>query len=430
MSIQNIFAVGDTVSPSKLNENFNELDVNLYNIMGDQINPNAGIPATAVEGTLAASANLEDDINALNGQLNAFAGQQIGGYNPWLEMLPVIGTTPISVSGTTDLKATIAADGQIKMLGHNFTTNAVTALGTDGKAAGVAMDAEAVYALRLTAGAPPAGEAAHVQEAGLDTLAAHFELVKLTDSRFIRDVVSSVTSTTVFTFNNASIQGARIRFLSGSLVNADFTVPWSSSSTVYLAAAIGGSPAVGDKVLINLDTVALRAAETPGTLGGASSPSSALIAIIPTLATATAPPVILQQNRGGTYDYGRNLTAETDWSAEIAADGGEHTLPWTRPVDGARLKAITGWIALANSATPTRVAMRPLSSGAPIDGTVAYINGQVVEYFRESGLELRLMNDGVGVTSHWERWVTAAPGHAGTVFYDRLKLKLFAEYLP
>jgi hypothetical protein len=431
MTVKNVFAAGDAVSPSKINENFAELDANLYNIMGGQINPNAGIPATAVDGTLTTSANLEDDINTLNGRLSAFAGQQLGGYNPWMEMLPVIGATPISATGTTDLKVTIAAGGTIKMLGHNFVTKAVTALGTDGKANGVAMDAESAYALRLTSGAPPTGESAHVQEGGVDTLAVHFELVKLTASRFIRDTVSSVTSSTVFTFNNASLQGARIRFLNGTLANTEFTAPWTSGSTVYLAASVGGSPAVGDKVLVNLDSLSVRNAETPGTGAGASSPTSAFIAIVATMASGVAPAIILQQNRGGTYNYGRSLIAETDWSADISADGAEHTLTWTKPVDGARLKSISGWIALADSATPTRVAMRPLSSGSPADGTASYVNGQVVEYWRESGLELRILGDGVGITSHFETWPNAnAPAAAPFSWYSHMKVKIFAEYMP
>jgi hypothetical protein len=431
MTVKNVFAAGDAVSPSKINENFSEIDANLYNIMGDQINPNAGIPATAVDGTLATSSNLQDDINTLNGQLSAFAGQQLGGYNPWNEMLPVIGATPITATGTTDLKVTIAAGGTIKMLGHNFVTKGITALGTDGKANGVAMDPESVYALRLTSGAPPAGEAAHVQEGGVDTLAAHFELVKLTSSRFIRDTVSSVTSSTVFTFNNASLQGARVRFLNGTLANAEFTVPWTSGSTVYLAASVGGSPAVGDKVLVNLDSLSIRNAETPGTGAGASSPASALIAIVATMASGVAPAIILQQNPGGTYNYGRSLIAETDWSADISADGAEHTLNWTRPVNGARLKSISGWIALADSATPTRVAMRPLCSGSPVDGTVVYVNGMVQEYFRMSGLELRILGDGVGITSHFETWPNAnAPSVAPFSSYTHMKVKIYAEYMP
>jgi hypothetical protein len=431
MTVKNVFAAGDAVSPSKINENFSEIDANLYNIMGDQINPNAGIPATAVDGTLTTSANLEDDINTLNSQLAAFAGQQLGGYNPWMEMLPVIGATPISATGTTDLKVTIAAGGTIKMLGHNFVTKGVTALGTDGKANGVAMDAESVYALRLTSGAPPTGESAHVQEGGVDTLAVHFELVKLTASRFIRDTVSSVTSSTVFTFNNANLQGARIRFLNGTLANTEFTVPWTSGSTVYLAASVGGSPAVGDKVLVNLDSLSIRNAETPGTLAGASSPTSAFIAVVATMASAVAPAIILQQNRGGTYNYGRSLIAETDWSAEFTTDGAEHTLTWTKPVDGARLKSISGWIALAYSATPTRVAMRPLSSGANLDAIPALVNGAVEAYFEESGLELRILGDGVGITAYGEGWPTSAAPHANWASrYDRMKVKIYAEYMP
>jgi hypothetical protein len=255
--------------------------------------------------------------------------------------------------------------------------------------------------------------------------------VKLTASRFIRDTVSSVTSSTVFTFNNASLQGARIRFLNGTLANTEFSVPWTSGSTVYLAASVGGSPAVGDKVLVNLDSLSVRNAETPGTGAGASSPTSAFIAIVATMASGVAPAIILQQNRGGTYNYGRSLIAETDWSAEMSADGGEHTLTWTKPVDGARLKSISGWIALADSATPARVAMRPLCSGSPADGTVTYVNGMVQEYWRESGLELRLLGDGVGVTCHYEGWPTSSDKHANIGgHYDRMKVKVIAEYMP
>jgi hypothetical protein len=432
MTVKNVFAAGDAVSPSKINENFAEVDANLYNIMGDQINPNAGIPATAVDGTLATSSNLQDDINTLNGQLSAFAGQQLGGYNPWMEMLPVIGATPISASGTTDLKVTIAAGGTIKMLGHNFVTKGVTALGTDGKANGVAMDAESVYALRLTSGAPPAGESAHVQEGGVDTLAVHFELVKLTASRFIRDTVSSVTSSTVFTFNNANLQGARVRFLNGTLANTEFTVPWTSGSTVYLAASVGGSPAVGDKVLINLDSLSVRNAETPGTLAGASSPTSAFIAIVATMASGVAPAIILQQNRGGTYNYGRSLIAETDWSADLTNDGTEHTLAWTRPVDGARLKSLSGWVALADHSVPSRVALRPLFSASVLDGTLGWANGNYAEVIRYSGLEVRLLGDGIGVSSHFETWPSGDnPGdYSESRWYTRVRVKVIAEYMP
>jgi hypothetical protein len=384
-----------------------------------------------VGASIDGNVNLRQDIQQLNSQLSAFAGQQLGGYNPWNEMLPVIGATPISATGTTDLKVTIAAGGTIKMLGHNFVTKAVTALGTDGKANGVAMDAESVYALRLTSGAPPTGESAHVQEGGVDTLAVHFELVKLTASRFIRDTVSSVTSSTVFTFNNASLQGARIRFLNGTLANTEFTVPWTSGSTVYLAASVGGSPAVGDKVLVNLDSLSVRNAETPGTGAGASSPTSAFIAIVATMASGVAPAIILQQNRGGTYNYGRSLIAETDWSAALDTNGSETTLPWTRPVDGARLKSISGWVALADSATPARVAMRPLCSGANMDGQPYWTGSIIVEYFQETGLEIRLLGDGVGVTCHYEGWPVSGAAHAGTpLHYALMKVKVFAEYMP
>jgi hypothetical protein len=255
--------------------------------------------------------------------------------------------------------------------------------------------------------------------------------VKLTASRFIRDTVSSVTSSTVFTFNNANLQGARIRFLNGTLANTEFTVPWTSGSTVYLAASVGGSPAVGDKVLVNLDSLSIRNAETPGTLAGASSPTSAFIAVVATMASAVAPAIILQQNRGGTYNYGRSLIAETDWSAEFTTDGAEHTLTWTKPVDGARLKSISGWIALAYSATPTRVAMRPLSSGANLDAIPALVNGAVEAYFEESGLELRILGDGVGITAYGEGWPTSAAPHANWASrYDRMKVKIYAEYMP
>jgi hypothetical protein len=313
------------------------------------------------------------------------------------------------------------------MLGHNFVTKGITALGTDGKANGVAMDAESVYALRLTVGAPPTGESAHVQEGGIDTLAVHFELVKLTNSRYVLGTVTGATSTSVFTLSITDVQGASLHFLDGSgLVGYECDVAWATGGTVYMPKALPATPA--GRVLINKDK---RPVEASGSLGGPSSPTSALIAIVVSMASGTAPAVIYEPSVPGLFNYDRSLKAETDWSAEMSADGGEHTLSWTRPVSGARLKSISGWIVLADSATPTRVAMRPLCSGSNLDGQPYWTGSIIVEYFQETGLEIRLLGDGVGVTCRFEGWPTSDPAHANIGgHYDRMKVKVIAEYMP
>jgi hypothetical protein len=423
------FANGQTDADlDKVQANFATLANKFGKITDGDIDSGALISPLKVGASIDGNINLRQDIQQLESQQSSLVGQQLGNYNSWNEMLPIIRDTPISATCTTSGKATIAAGGKIAMLGHNFVTKAVTSLGTDGKANGTPMDAESVYALRLTVGAPPTGESAHVQEGGIDTLAVHFELVKLTNSRYVLGTVTGATSTSVFTLSITDVQGARLHFLDGSgLVGYECDVAWATGGTVYMPQALPATPA--GRVLINKDK---RPVEASGSLGGPSSPSSALIAIVVSMASGTAPAVIYQPSLPGLFNYDRSLKAETDWSADLTNDGTEHTLAWTRPVDGARLKSLSGWVALADHSVPSRVALRPLFSASVLDGTLGWANGNYAEVIRYSGLEVRLLGDGIGVSSHFETWPSGDnPGdYSESRWYTRVRVKVIAEYMP
>lgn len=444
MTLPNTHTNGAAVDATPQNANEQYLDGRTSNIMGDQISAAAGIPATATAGTLAGNVDLAEDINDLNTMLAAMTGEANGTYSHWNVSLPVMGTTPITatgVAGATGGKVTINAGGYVYMMGYNFVSKAVTALGTNNIAGGTEMAVNSLYALRIKSGVPPGAGAAQftVGLAGTDSTAYHWELLGPLDgsSRFSAGSISSVTSATVFGLScgvaGGAAQGARVKFLTGAtLAGTDFSVPWDAGSVIYLPGSLGGTPTVNDRCMVCLDLNARRGAAEVGSYP--STYNDALVAIIATRAAGQAPDVFYMPLLGGGYQFGRSLFTETDWSSDILLDASTTNvaLP-TPPFPGLRMKAIRGMMALANSATPTRIAVSPLSFSMALDNSYE-LSGTLQAYIFTTGVHIAVVGSNLAVSGLYPTQPGLAAGYGrnpaslAALVYDRCRVKVEVEW--
>lgn len=439
MTLPNTHTNGAAVDATPQNANEQYLDGRTSNIMGDQINAAAGIPATATSGTLAGNVDLAEDINDLNTMLTAMTGEANGTYSAWNVMTPVMGATPITatgVAGASGGKVTINAGGEIFMLGYNFQSLLVTALGTNNVAGGTEMATNSLYALRVKSGVPPSAGAAQFGVGGATptSTAAHWELILLdASSRFTAASVSAVTSTTNFSLSCGGAMGARVKFLTGAaLAGTEFQVPWDIGGVVYLPASLGGSPTVNDRCMVCLDQNSRRSAVEVGSYP--SKYNDALVAIIATRAAGQTADVYYMPLLGGGYSFGRTVLTETDWSADILLDNTESNvaLP-TPPFPGLRMKAVRGMMALANSTTPTRIAVCPLSFGMGLDSSYE-LSGVMQPWIFSTGIHIAIVGSNVAISGFYPTKPSVGAGiprntaNIASLAYDRCRVKLEVEW--
>lgn len=403
MTLPYTYANDEAVDAARIDANEQYLDGRTSNITGDQVNPYAGIPSTAVGPSLANDANLREDILNLNGRIGTIESAPVGPLDIWNEMLPIEGANPIVVTGTANATGgtvTVTAGGSLKMVGYNFTASAWTS---------ASMDADSVYSLRAT-----------VVEGVLT-----WTLTKLTGgTRFTRALFGAVSSASKFDLGSAiDAMGARMIVLDGSAAGSVATVAFYNSQHVLLTSNLSATPALNNRVGLNLDFLSLR--EAAGAGGGPSTPQNALVAIVYSGNNVGLAPYILKMpNLGGPYGYGRNLIAETDWSTITTTNNSAALMAFTPPFPGARVKTISGLIALRIG---DAVLFGNLAQHTVHDDSAEWTNGAITGFEYTSGVRVGLSGDAVSVSAYQE--VPLDTGQHCPSFQD-FRAKAFVEFAP
>jgi hypothetical protein len=348
----------EAIDADKLNANFDTLADGVNNIGNSNVSESAGIDPTKIGSSLG-KANLEADVLYLDELVD-----EVLEVDPDFVKYSILPSDEdgIELSGGADGSVTVAGGKHLLLQGKRFelTTTTLPAEGT--------LAAQSVYALRarlvtaedvedddsLTEGAlklylvPLAGNCLGSGDTG--------------STKYTVAQITGATSGSKFTatgMGTAPLIGAYGVCLDSSYEK--FFIAYNNGSTIMLADALGATPTTDSRIGLIIDDPDYE--DDPGELGGVSTPSDALIAII-WCGTSGQAPYVQKIIRRSYEVLGKPTTISSSWSdrATLADDDG------TAGYDEVQLTLPTAITAPTQLVTIT-AALYDTNSGDPTDAT-------------------------------------------------------------
>ena len=347
----------EAVDADKLNANFDTLADAVNNITDGNISDAAGIDPSKIGSSLG-NANLQADILSLDERV-----EQVFEVDPNFIKNAILPCDEdgIDISPSADGTVAVGAGKHLLMNGKRYELTA-TNLPNEGTLA-----AQSVYALRgrvatdddhhddesITAGdlflylVPLAGNAL----GSGDTGSTKYAVAEITGS----------TSGSKFTFSghgSAPMIGAYCVCLDDSYEK--FFIAYQNGSTIQLADALGATPTPNSRVGICIDDPSYK--DDPGSLGGVSTPTDALLAIV-WQGTAGSAPYVQKVIPRNYETLGRSRVISSAWSERATITDTSDT-----GYDEVQL-ALPATITAPVQIVSITAALYDVSSGDPTDAT-------------------------------------------------------------